>query len=107
MRRGCTQTLKSSAQLVGNCSALAENANSHGAKKRVLRLSRAHASRARAFFASFHFKLDGFTLSQTVEVQLLQAGPMEENLLSVSGANEAKTAITDYPFDRPLHSHLD
>ena len=76
-------------------------------KQGVLHLGRAHARRARPFFAAFHFKLDGFTFSQTVEIQLLQAGPMKENLLSVSAANKPKTAIPDYPFDRPLHSHLD
>ncbi len=76
-------------------------------KRRVLLLGRAHAGRAGPFFAAFHFKLDALTFPQAVKVQLLEAGPMKENLLSVSRPDKAKTAITDNPFDRPFHNHLD
>jgi len=60
----------------------------------------------RPFLSPLHFKLDGLTLLQAVEIQLLKATAMEEDLLTICGSNETESTITDNSLNCPLHSHL-
>jgi hypothetical protein len=61
---------------------------------------------SRALFPSFHLKLDAFTFTQSVEIQLLQAAPVEKHFLPVRGPDKTKSPVTNNPLDSSLHSHL-
>ena len=70
---------------------------------RRLGLARTNADSPWSLLPALHFKLDVLSLFQTVEIELLEAAAMEENLLSVSRSNETKAAITNNSLDCTLH----
>ena len=70
-------------------------------------LRRLYHCGTRPLLAPFHFKFNGLAFMKPVEIELLQATAMEEDLLSIRRPDKPESAISNDSFNRPLHRHLD